>query len=121
MYFLADENMPAGLVSAMRDAGHDVAWVRLDAPGLSDAEVLAWAQREGRVLLTFDKDFGELAYSAGLSADCGVILFRLPMPRSDDAGVRLANLVGGRDDWASRFSVIEPGRVRMRELPKVSG
>jgi hypothetical protein len=121
MDFLADENMPADLVSALRDAGHNVVWVRAESPGISDREVLAWAQRENRVVLTFDKDFGELAYWAGLSAGSGVILFRLPMPRSGQAGARLAKLIGDRQDWTSRFSVIEPGRIRMRDLPKVAG
>ena len=44
---------------ALAVAGHDVVWVRTSAPGISDPEVLEWATREGRILLTFDKDFGE--------------------------------------------------------------
>jgi hypothetical protein len=78
--------------------------------------MLGLAVRERRVLLTFDKDFGELAARAGLPDSCGVILFRIPMPQPKDAGTRLADLVTARDDWAGHFSVIEPGRVRMRPL-----
>jgi predicted nuclease of predicted toxin-antitoxin system len=47
---------------------------------MTDSDVLAWAVREGRILLTFDKDFGELARNAALPASCGVILFRVPAP-----------------------------------------
>jgi len=72
------------------------------------------ASQEGRILLTFDKDFGELAKGSTLPDTCGVILLRMPMDR--DVGRRAASLITTRDDWAGHFSVIEPGRVRMRPL-----
>lgn len=116
MRFLANENFPGAAVAALVADGHDVVWVRVAAPGMSDPDVLIWAAREGRVLLTFDKDFGELARASVLPSTCGVVLFRVPMPRASDAGRRLAGLVAARADWVSHFSVIEPGRVRMRPL-----
>jgi predicted nuclease of predicted toxin-antitoxin system len=115
MRLLADENFPGAAVDALRDAGQEVVWVRTASPGTSDVEVLAWAAREGRVLLTFDKDFGEIARSADLPATFGVVLFRIVMPPAD-IGHRLAALVMSRDDWIGHFSVVEPGRVRMRPL-----
>jgi hypothetical protein len=63
-----------------------------------------------------DKDFGELAKASTLPAACGVVLLRLPMPAPEKIGGLLADLILGRDDWAGHFSVIEPGRVRMRPL-----
>jgi predicted nuclease of predicted toxin-antitoxin system len=51
---------------ALRDLGHDVVWVRTDAPGSTDTAVLARAQRASLILLTFDKDFGELAWRVRL-------------------------------------------------------
>jgi predicted nuclease of predicted toxin-antitoxin system len=77
MRLLADENMPRDVVAALRRAGHDVAWVREQAPGSSDKHVLEMAQAEQRIVLTFDKDFGELAFHRGLPATCGVVLFRV--------------------------------------------
>jgi predicted nuclease of predicted toxin-antitoxin system len=77
MRILADENFPEAAVEALRHAGHDVRWVRTEAPGISDREVLARAQADTRIVVTFDKDFGELAFRFGLPADCGVILFRV--------------------------------------------
>ena len=74
MRFLADENFPYDAVQALHDDGHDIAWVRTDAPGISDRQVLARAMATHRILLTFDKDFGELAFHAGLPAACGIIL-----------------------------------------------
>ena len=116
MRFLANENFPGAAVSALASEGHDVVWVRTAAPGTSDPEVLARAARESRILLTFDKDFGELARASALPASCGVVLFRIPMPRPGDVGPRLAELITARADWAGHFSVVEPGRVRMRAL-----
>jgi hypothetical protein len=85
-----------------------------------DAEVLAVAARESRVLLTFDndfgdRDFGELAarWRCRPAADRAL---RVPAPSSDLAGQRLAARIATRDDWKGHFSVVEPGRVRMRRL-----
>jgi len=115
--FCADQNIPGDAVAALRPAGHDVLRVEESSPGASDKAIIASAVTEARVLPTFDKDFGELAFHSKLPATCGVVLFRIPMPRSDAVGARIAALLSLRDDWAGRFSVIEPGRVRMRELP----
>jgi predicted nuclease of predicted toxin-antitoxin system len=81
MRFLVDENFPADAVTQLHAAGHDVVWVHTIAPGNSDEDVLAWAAREDRIVLTFDKDFGELAWRNGLPASCGVVLLRLPRCR----------------------------------------
>jgi predicted nuclease of predicted toxin-antitoxin system len=118
MRLLANENVPGAVVTALEVAGNDVVWIRTAAPGSSDPDVLAWAAREDRILLTFDKDFGELAKTSGLPAKCGIILLRIPMPRPGDVGRQLANLIMARNDWAGHFSVVEPGRVRMRPLGK---
>jgi len=117
MRVLADENFPRAAIAALEAAGHDVVWVRLTAPGATDPDVLALAARENRILLTFDKDFGELAARSRLPAGCGVVLFRVRAPKSAAASRRLAARVAERDDWAGHFSVIEPGRVRMRRQP----
>jgi hypothetical protein len=116
MRFLANENLPSGAVGALAAAGHDVVWIRAAAPGTVDSDVLAWAEREERVLVTFDKDFGELAARAVLPPTCGVVLLRVPMPKPGDAGQKIADMIMERDDWAGHFSVIEPGRIRMRPL-----
>jgi predicted nuclease of predicted toxin-antitoxin system len=72
MRFLADENIPGDAVAEIEAAGHDIVWVRTLAPGSKDEDVLAWAVREERIILTFDKDFGELAWRAGLPASSGM-------------------------------------------------
>lgn len=118
MRFLANENFPKCAVAALSAAGHDIAWVRTIAPGSKDDDVLAWAVREDRVLITFDKDFGELAWRAKLPATSGIILFRIPMPLPGEAGAILSKKIAERNDWRGHFAVVEPHRIRMRELPK---
>ena len=66
MRILANENFPGDAVIALRQRGHDVAWVRTDVPSSSDIAILERAQRENRIIVTFDKDFGELAFRSGL-------------------------------------------------------
>jgi predicted nuclease of predicted toxin-antitoxin system len=119
MRFLANENFPGAAVAALEAAGHDVVWIRIAAPGATDPDVLAWEAREAReerILLTFDRDFGDLAKTSVLPSKCGVVLLRIPMPKPGDVGRRVAELIMARADWAGHFSVIEPGRVRLRPL-----
>lgn len=116
MRLLADENLPGYMVEALRRLGHDVTWVRLDAPGSLDERVLERAASEDRVLVTADKDFGELAFRQRLPASSGVILLRV----RGTAEARTAALVAAleaREDWAGQFAVVANDRVRLTPLP----
>ena len=57
MRWLADECVDAMLVTRLRGAGHDTVYMAEVAQSTSDADIIAWAQREARLLLTEDKDF----------------------------------------------------------------
>jgi predicted nuclease of predicted toxin-antitoxin system len=59
--FVADECCDAILVAGIRADGHDVLYVMEFAPGLDDETILAHAAADERIVLTEDKDFGELA------------------------------------------------------------
>jgi predicted nuclease of predicted toxin-antitoxin system len=117
MRILANENFPGDAIAALRQHGHDVAWIRADAPGSSDRQVLARAETEDRVLITFDKDFGELAFRAKLPASTGIILFRISAPSSEHVARVAAAALESRMDWAGHFAVIEDTRIRMTPLP----
>ena len=116
MRFLADENIPRAIVQALRDSGADVVWVADTMPGSRDADLLRIVAVNGHVLLTFDKDFGELARAAKLPPTCGIILIRTPMPRPGDRGLALAAAILSRRDWEGHFSILEEDRLRMRRL-----
>ncbi len=118
MRLLANENFPLDAVEALRENGHDVAWIREDARGSKDEDVLARAQQEERIVLTFDKDFGELAFRSKLKATSGVILFRITAPSSKYIALVAVQALASRTDWAGHFSVVEDHRIRMTPLPR---
>ena len=116
MRVLADENCPRQLVEELRRRGHDVLWAVDELAGAKDEIVLARATAEGRILLTFDKDFGELAFRRGLPATCGVILVRCMAGLPEEASVEIARVLDQRGDWRGIFAVVGPDRVRVRTL-----
>lgn len=85
--------------------------------GAKDVEILARAQAELRILISQDKDFGELAFRSRLPAGCGVILFRLPGDDPELDFRRMIEIIDSRADWAGYFAVVGELRVRMRPLP----
>ena len=117
MKLLANENFPLLAVAALRDAGHDVLWARADMSGAIDDVILQRAQDEERLVVTFDKDFGELAFRWGLPASCGVILFRLRTQSPEYVRERVVDTLAERADWTGHLFVVEEYRIRMRPLP----
>ena len=119
MRLLANENFPGPVVRELRNRGVDVAWVKEDMRGARDPDILGRAQREGRTVVTLDKDFGELAVRSQLPAACGVLLFRLTgsSPQHDNA--RMVAAVMSRPDWLGCFAVIQDDRIRIRPLPRL--
>jgi predicted nuclease of predicted toxin-antitoxin system len=117
MRILADENFPHAAVQALRRRGHDVAWVAADAQGSSDVRILERAQTESRILITFDKDFGELAFHWGLPASSGVVLFRTSLPSPSHVARVAVAALESRTDWAGNFAVVEDDRIRITALP----
>lgn len=76
MRIIANENIASSVITGLRSLGYDVVAVREVMRGATDSEVLARSHVEQRLLLTHDKDFGELAFTLRLPVP-GVILFRL--------------------------------------------
>jgi predicted nuclease of predicted toxin-antitoxin system len=70
-----------------------------------------------RTLLTFDKDFGELAYRRGLPADCGIVLFRITPQTPEEVAVLAVTAIKSQPTWAGSFSVVTRQRIRVRPLP----
>ncbi|MBV7327314.1 DUF5615 family PIN-like protein [Chloroflexi bacterium TSY] len=117
MHILADENCPQDLVNALRARGHDVSWIRTDSPGVKDPEILARAQDEERIVLTFDKDFGELAFRYKLPAQSGIILCRLHGLPPTQLVQLVLHALDSQPSWNGLFAVITEERVRIIPLP----
>jgi predicted nuclease of predicted toxin-antitoxin system len=115
--FLADENVPGDAVESARKAGYDLTWIKELSPSAGDDAVLAMSLAEGRVLVTFDKDFGEMAFRQGKTATCGVVLLR-PRLRTPDYLARfLVAVLGQAVAWEGNFSVAQEGKLRVVTLP----
>ncbi len=118
--FLADENLPLASVRRLRDEGFDVASIAEDSPGIADAAVLARADRESRVVITFDRDFGELLYryQAQYKQLAGVMYLRF-RPRSpvEAAEQILAVLRNPQITLQGMYLTVERNQVRQRPLP----
>jgi len=100
-----------------RAAAFDVAAVIEHSPGASDDQVIALSVKEQRVLLTEDKDFGQLVFAA--NRECaGVIFVRFPASARGSLGARLVDTVRREQDrLVGAFVVIQPHRTRIRRLP----
>ena len=79
MKLLLDTCVWGGAVAELRNAGHDVVWSGDWEKDPGDEAILEIAHDEGRVLVTLDKDFGELALV--LRRPHSGILLQLPVPR----------------------------------------
>ena len=117
MRFLADERCDFAVVRTLRNAGFDVVAVGESSPRAVDTAVIDLAVRESRVLLTEDKDFGQLVYASGQSSG-GVILIRFPARARGQLSRVVLELV--REQTArlpGSFVVVQPGRIRIRRTP----
>jgi predicted nuclease of predicted toxin-antitoxin system len=114
MNLLADEGLERVVVERLRRDGHSVGWVAELAPSVPDEEVLRLAIAGGAVLVTEDKDFGELVYRRRLG-HTGVVLVRLEgLPNALKAEIVSEAMRAYGQEMAGAFSVVSPDSVRVR-------
>jgi len=114
MRLVADESVDVPIVQRLRSDGHEVVSVSEVGPGLSDDEVLDIAKEEDALLLTADKDFGELVYRQG-KASSGVLLIRLAgVTAARKAALASALFADHEAELKGAFTVLSPGVVRIR-------
>jgi predicted nuclease of predicted toxin-antitoxin system len=116
MTFMADENFPRPALTALRNTGWEVFSVAEKCPGISDEEVAALCAERQQVLLTFDKDFGELVFHRGLSAGSGVVLFRFIPESPEEVADAAVALLQSQPDLRGTFCVITRERIRVRPM-----
>jgi predicted nuclease of predicted toxin-antitoxin system len=117
MRFLADENLSGTSIRLLREAALDVEAVGEISPSAVDEWVLAHARENGQILITFDRDFGELVYRRGAAHPPGIIYLRIPVVDPGSAAravldlLRIPGLV--LEGW---FTVVDLDKVRQRPL-----
>ena len=116
MNLLADESVDGQIVARLRQDNHDVTYVAEMEPGISDETVLQRANEQEALLLTVDKDFGELTYRQKLIHH-GVVLIRLAGLLNKTKAELVAQALRERGaEFKNAFTVISPGMIRVRTM-----
>lgn len=114
MRFLVDESVSGDVASYLRSTGHDVIYIAESAAGTLDEDILAQAVKESRILITNDKDFGDLVFRSG-QPHHGVMLFRLKNESASNQVRILVSLLDQHSDHiAGQFAIVQEDRLRVR-------
>jgi predicted nuclease of predicted toxin-antitoxin system len=114
MRILADENFPRPTVEALRRQGHDVVWVRTDCPGLKDRILIERAEADGRLVLTLDKDFWQLALQRRVALKhSGVVLFRVHPAVPENIEPLIVIMLRSTHEWTGHVNIITKHGIEM--------
>jgi predicted nuclease of predicted toxin-antitoxin system len=117
MNFVADESVDGDIVQRLRQKDHHVWYVAEMEPGLSDDQVLQLAHRETALLLTADKDFGEIVFRQRRFSG-GIVLVRLAgLSAQRKQDIVATTVTQHASQLPQSFTVITPGLCRIRPLP----
>lgn len=112
--FLVDESLGKRFSHILKRAGYDAVFVGDVLPEVEDEIVLILAEKENRILITADKDFGELIFSLG-KASKGVILLRT-LTRDPDKRFNILSDMLKNTNPEGKFIVVSESRTRVRGL-----
>lgn len=116
MRFVADESVDAEVIVQLRNQGLNVISIAETDAGINDDEVLSIATHHRAILITGDKDFGELVYRLQ-RVHFGVVLLRLaglPVARKAQLAVQL--ILEHQQELTAAFAVLTPGSLRIRKV-----
>ena len=122
MRILADENFPKSIVEMLRSDNHDVLWARTGCAGSRDLDLLELAESQGRIVLTLDKDFWQIAMQRRTPpAAAGIVLFRVhPATALRITPLVRAFIAAGRD-WRGHISIVSDEGIQMVSLSRREG
>lgn len=114
---LADENIPRKTVEILKKEGLDIASVSESSPGLSDRAVIEQANRENRIIITFDKDFGELIFRERQKVK-GLILLRIAPSSPEHIAERIQHTLSHVIPLENKIVTVREDRIRATSLRK---
>lgn len=115
--FLANENVPFAAIRKLQDEGFDIVSVSADFPSIKDEAVILVASAEKRIIITFDRDYGELIFKRKIDAPSGVIYFRMQNFQPEEPAEILLNLLSSQNiRFEGFFTVISEKNIRQRKL-----
>ena len=115
----ADENIPAKAIDTLRDAGYDLLFIRETAAGISDEEVLRIAVAQGRILVTFDRDYGELIFGEGREPPPSIIYFRAFPAGPGEVRDAVLSFLVDPDSIDGAMVIVSNQGIRRRRFHKV--
>ena len=116
MNLLADESVEFPIIQALKIAGHRVESISELSPSITDEEVLDYARRHLLLLLTIDKDFGDLVFRLKMPS-CGIVLLRMPeLKNKEKIPLILDVLEKFEKELTKAFSVVTANKVRVIKL-----
>lgn len=116
MKLLANENFPSKSIQYLKDRGFDIRSIGTDSPSVKDNEVMGMAMNEDRLILTFDRDYGELIFKHNYKPTRGVIYLRLDKYRPEEFGKMIEELLAKNQyDFDNALTVISGNGIRQRK------
>ncbi len=116
MKLLANENFPKASVLLLRKLGYDVTSIGEDNPSISDNSVMEIAEAEQRIILTFDRAYGELIYKHNYKPKQGVIYLRLENYSPEEPAIHVHELLSVSKIETDRTLTVYDGKnVRQRK------
>lgn len=118
MRFLLNENIPQRAIEALQEAKFEVISVTKLMAGADDQTVLGYAHQHQLVIITFDRDYGELIYRHQLTCPLGVLYVRFPFASPAETARYIVHLLQQDAlDLAGKFTTADHNRIRQRPLP----
>lgn len=114
---LADENIPQKTVQSLKQRGIDITSVTDTSLGLSDRAVLELGNVNERVIVTFDKDFGELVFRQRLDTK-GIMLLRFTPTSSEQIAEKIVQALTRQTTIKNKIIVVKEDRIRVTSLRK---
>jgi len=116
MKLLANENFPQSSVKILKEAGYDIVSVGDEFAGILDSEVIDFANKEHRIILTFDRDYGELIFKRGYRPSAGVIYLRWEIFQPEEPGKYLIELLSTKNIlYENTLTVVSNDNIRQRK------
>lgn len=115
MNLLADESVDRQIVERLRQEGHDVLYIAEVEPSISDNVVFDRANEKLALLVTGDKDFGEIVFRDNRLSSGGVVLLRLAGLSAEKKAEIVSDAFREYEaEFANHFNVVAPGKIRIR-------
>ncbi len=116
MKSLANENFPYKSIYYLKEKGYDVLSIGMDNPSVADSEIMTIAMNEERIIMTFDRDYGELIFHHNYKPGKGVIYLRLDEYQPQEPGLIIEEIINNKEiDLTRALTVVDKNGIRQRK------